>query len=192
QTTLLITGGAGFIGANFIHYMLEQYPDYHLINVDKLTYAGSKANLKTVLDHPKHTFIQADIADAKSIEKIFQDYPINGVIHFAAESHVDRSIQDSSDFVKTNVLGTLNLLQAAKEKWSGPSERQTNRFHYISTDEIYGALGDQGMFSEQTPYDPRNPYSASKASANLMVKSFGHTYDMNVIISSCSNNYGPM
>ncbi|MFB4167697.1 dTDP-glucose 4,6-dehydratase [Virgibacillus sp. JSM 102003] len=190
--TLLITGGNGFIGSNFIHYLLNKYPDYQLINVDKLTYAGSRANLRDVENFKNYHFIQGDIADESLMKSIFSIYDISGVIHFAAESHVDRSIENATSFIESNVLGTTTLLQAARESWEMKGELATRRFHHISTDEVYGSLGTDGKFNEETPYDPRNPYSASKASANMIVKSFGNTYGMNIVISSSSNNYGPM
>ncbi len=188
---ILITGGAGFIGSNFIQYYQRKYPDQQLINIDKLTYAGSLNNLTEVENKENYHFIQGDIADINTVAAIFKEYDIEGVIHFAAESHVDRSIDDASPFINTNVVGTLNLLQAARADWEAKGVLQERRFHQISTDEVYGSLGESGKFTEETPYDPRNPYSASKAGANFLVKSFGHTYGMNVIISSCSNNYGP-
>lgn len=191
DSALLVTGGAGFIGANFIHYYLKKYPNSQLLNVDKLTYAGTTANLQAVSHLENYHFIHGDITDKALVEEIFADYDISGVIHFAAESHVDRSIQDAKQFVESNVLGTLMLLQAAKNDWEQKGFLGERRFHHISTDEIYGALGEEGKFTEETPYDPRNPYSASKAGANLLVKSFGYTYGMNVVISSSSNNYGP-
>ncbi|MCT1905203.1 dTDP-glucose 4,6-dehydratase [Oceanobacillus sojae] len=188
---ILITGGAGFIGSNFIQYYHKKYPDQQLINIDKLTYAGSLNNLTEVENKKNYHFIQGDIADINAVTAIFKEYDIEGVIHFAAESHVDRSIDDASPFINTNVVGTLNLLQAARADWEAKGELQERRFHQISTDEVYGSLGESGKFTEETPYDPRNPYSASKAGANFLAKSFGYTYGMNVIISSCSNNYGP-
>lgn len=188
---ILITGGAGFIGSNFIQYYHKKYPDQQLINIDKLTYAGSLNNLTEVENKKNYHFIQGDIADINTVTAIFKEYDIEGVIHFAAESHVDRSIDDANPFINTNVAGTLNLLQAARADWEAKGELQERRFHQISTDEVYGSLGESGKFTEETPYDPRNPYSASKAGANFLVKSFGYTYGMNVIISSCSNNYGP-
>lgn len=189
--TLLVTGGAGFIGANFVVHMVNSYPDYHILNLDKLTYAGTLNNLQEVENSPNYSFVEGDIADSQLVKALFKKYNITGVIHFAAESHVDRSIEDGTSFVTTNVLGTHTLLQAAKEAWEKDDLLNKNRFHHISTDEIYGSLGEDGMFSEVTPYDPRNPYSATKAGANLLVKSFGYTYGMNIVISSCSNNYGP-
>lgn len=192
--TLLVTGGAGFIGSNFVVHMARTYPNYHILTIDKLTYAGNKDNLAEVHDLANVTFIEGDITDRQLISSLFSEYPIQGVINFAAESHVDRSIEDGTSFVTTNVLGTFTLLQAAKEAWQQEGRLNTHRFHQISTDEVYGSLDSdnhEDKFSEDTPFDPRNPYSATKAGANFIVKSFGYTYDMNVIISSCSNNYGP-
>lgn len=191
KQTLLVTGGAGFIGSNFIIHMIHKYPDLQLLNIDKLTYAGTKANLVEIEDLNNYHFIQGDIADENFIQSIFTDYDISGVIHFAAESHVDRSIKDAKAFIHTNVLGTMVLLQAALNDWRKKGLLAQRRFHHISTDEVYGSLGEYGKFSEDTPYDPRNPYSASKASSNMLVKSFGYTYGMNIIITSCSNNFGP-
>ncbi|WP_106496543.1 dTDP-glucose 4,6-dehydratase [Lentibacillus sp. Marseille-P4043] len=191
KPTLLVTGGAGFIGSNFITYFLEKYPDELLLNIDKLTYAGSTANLDEAEKHQGYDFINGDITDETLINRIFTDFDISGVIHFAAESHVDRSIQDAKQFVETNVIGTTVLMQAARNAWEKQDVLTERRFHHISTDEVYGSLGATGKFHELTPYDPRNPYSASKAGANLLVKSFGSTFGMNVVISSCSNNYGP-
>lgn len=188
---LLITGGAGFIGSNFVIYLLNKYSDYHIVNLDKLTYAGSLDNLREVEHHPQYTFIQGDITDSALVASVFADHSITDVIHFAAESHVDRSIADGTSFVETNVLGTFTLIQAAKNAWEAEEVLSERRFHYISTDEIYGTLDDEGTFSEDSAYDPRNPYSATKAGANMLVKSFGYTYGMNIVISSCSNNYGP-
>jgi dTDP-glucose 4,6-dehydratase len=189
--TLLITGGAGFIGSNFIHYMLHSYPEYQIINIDKLTYAGSKANLREAEGNANYLFIQADITNSTLVNAIFNEYDIIGVIHFAAESHVDRSIKDAAVFTETNLVGTITLLQAAKNAWEKQGALKERRFHHISTDEVYGSLGETGKFNEKTPYDPRNPYSASKAGSNMLVNSFGHTYGMNIVITSSSNNYGP-
>ncbi|SFB33019.1 dTDP-glucose 4,6-dehydratase [Lentibacillus halodurans] len=191
--SLLITGGAGFIASHFIHYIRQQYPEYHIINIDKLTYAGSDTNLKHITFTENYDFIKGDIADEQLINHIFSDYDIDGVIHFAAESHVDRSIKDAKTFIESNVLGTTVLLQAARNAWNKAGELDKRRFYQISTDEVYGSLelDTDKRFNEQTPYDPRNPYSASKASADMLVKSFGHTYDMNIVTSSSSNNYGP-
>ncbi|WP_261134125.1 dTDP-glucose 4,6-dehydratase [Bacillus sp. Marseille-Q3570] len=192
KQTLLVTGGAGFIGSNFIHYIPEKYPDYQIINIDKLTYAGSLANLHEIETNPNYQFIEGDIADFRLVSDVFAQHDITGVIHFAAESHVDNSIENASPFVITNVVGTVNLLQAAKQSWEEKGELSERRFHHISTDEVYGSLENEtDQFTEETPYDPRNPYSASKASANMLVKSFSHTHGMNVVISSSSNNYGP-
>ncbi|ASK62592.1 dTDP-glucose 4,6-dehydratase [Virgibacillus phasianinus] len=191
QSSLLVTGGAGFIGSNFIHHYLHKYPDSKLINLDKLTYAGSKNNLSEVQNLNNYQFIHGDIADEKLVNDLFSTYDIAGVIHFAAESHVDNSIEDAKAFITTNVQGTYTLLQAAKQAWEKNNQLAKRRFHQISTDEVYGSLGETGKFHEETPYNPRNPYSASKASANMLVKSFGYTYGMNVVISSSSNNYGP-
>lgn len=191
--SLLITGGAGFIASHFIHYMKQTYPDAHIINIDKLTYAGSNVNLKHLAASENYDFIEGDVTDDQLIHHVFSEYAIDGVIHFAAESHVDRSIKDVKTFIESNMLGTAVLLQAAREAWDKAGELETRRFHQISTDEVYGSLNltTEGKFNEQTPYDPRNPYSASKAGADMLVKSFGHTYGMNVITSSSSNNYGP-
>ncbi|WP_121614683.1 dTDP-glucose 4,6-dehydratase [Virgibacillus halodenitrificans] len=191
KKALLITGGAGFIGSNFVAYMIDKYPDYQIINIDKLTYAGNLENLSGLENYPNYEFIQGDIADQNLIESIFAMYDVWGVVHFAAESHVDRSIEDATAFIHTNIVGTQVLLQTAKMDWERKGELAQRRFHHISTDEVYGSLGEKGMFNEKTPYDPRNPYSASKAGANMLVKSFGYTYGMNIVITSSSNNYGP-
>ncbi|MFC4023785.1 dTDP-glucose 4,6-dehydratase [Oceanobacillus longus] len=191
EGTILITGGAGFIGSNFIQYFMGEHPNVTILNIDKLTYAGSTDNLKEVERSDRYQFIHGDIAHVSLVKHVFQNYDIRGVIHFAAESHVDRSIEDSRAFIESNVLGTMTLLQAARDDWEKKGEISSRRFHQISTDEIYGSLGSDGKFSEETTYDPRNPYSASKAGANLLVKSFGYTYGMNIVISSSSNNYGP-
>ncbi|WP_404454660.1 dTDP-glucose 4,6-dehydratase [Virgibacillus necropolis] len=191
KQSLLVTGGAGFIGSNFITYFMKKYPNTQLINIDKLTYAGSKKNLSEVENLINYQFINGDITDENLVKDIFSNFNISGVIHFAAESHVDRSIEDAKAFVESNVLGTFTLLQAAKYAWEKKGLLTERRFHQISTDEVYGSLGEKGKFSEETPYDPRNPYSASKASANMIVKSFGYTHGMNVVICSSSNNYGP-
>lgn len=202
-TTLLITGGAGFIGSNFIPYFLEKYPHYKLLNLDLLTYAGNLENLKEVEEHPRYTFIQGNICDRELVEKLFDDYDIRGVIHFAAESHVDNSIKNPGVFVETNVNGTFTLLDVAYKYWMDSpfkykeqyQSRITNyelpRFHHISTDEVYGSLGETGLFSETSPYAPNSPYSASKASSDMIVRSYHHTYGMDTVITNCSNNYGP-
>lgn len=186
-TSILITGGAGFIGSNFVPYFVEKYPDYHIINLDKLTYAGVLSNLKEVNGKKNYQFVQGDICDRPLIEKIFAENNIEGVIHFAAESHVDNSISGPGAFIRTNVNGTFTLLDVARLNWKGKS----HRFHHISTDEVYGSLGETGLFTETTPYAPNSPYSASKASSDLIVRSYHHTYGMNVVTTNCSNNYGP-
>ncbi|SEB16420.1 dTDP-glucose 4,6-dehydratase [Thalassobacillus cyri] len=191
KKTLLITGGAGFIGSNFITYFLKAHDNYEIVNLDKLTYAGSLANLREAEGYHNYHFIEGDIADESVVEMVFADFDIDGIIHFAAESHVDKSIADTKPFITTNVVGTVNLLQTAKRDWEQKGVLAERRFHHISTDEVYGSLDEDGAFTEETPYDPRNPYSASKASANMLVKSYHNTYGMNVVISSSSNNYGP-
>lgn len=196
HSNILITGGAGFIGSNYIKYYLENYPHYHIINLDKLTYAGKLSNLKEFEKHSNYTFIKGDICDKKLIDKLFKTYIFSGVIHFAAESHVDNSINSPETFIKTNVLGTFNLINAAKNHWiEAPFKTklgcESNRFHHISTDEVYGSLGDNGLFNEKTPYAPNSPYSASKASSDFIVRSYFHTYGLNVVTTNCSNNYGP-
>lgn len=195
--TLLVTGGAGFIGSNFVIYMLNKYPDYRIINLDKLTYAGNLENLKSVENTPNYIFVQGDICDKEVVEDIFKTYDINCVVNFAAESHVDRSISDPEIFVKTNILGTLNLLNTAKKYWLNElstvnCQLSTERkFLQVSTDEVYGSLGETGYFTESTPLDPHSPYSASKTGADLIVKAYCDTYKMPVNITRCSNNYGP-
>ncbi|MBO5833737.1 MAG: dTDP-glucose 4,6-dehydratase [Alphaproteobacteria bacterium] len=194
--TILVTGGAGFIGSNFVPYFCEKHPEYNVINLDKLTYAGNLDNLRECESMPNYKFVQGDICDAELIEKIFTENDIRGVIHFAAESHVDNSIKGPRAFINTNIVGTFNLLDAARKHWmEGPSRVKTGyekcRFHHISTDEVYGALGETGMFREDTPYAPNSPYSASKASSDFLVRAYHHTFGMNVTTSNCSNNYGP-
>lgn len=193
---ILITGGAGFIGSNFIPYILEQREDIHVVNLDKLTYAGNLHNLTEIKDHPRYTFIQGDICNRGIVENVFEKFKIAGVIHFAAESHVDNSIRNPKIFFETNVLGTLNLLDAARKCWMDSTECYKEeykfaRFHHISTDEVYGTLGSEGFFTEATPYAPNSPYSASKASSDMLVRSYYHTYGLNVVTTNCSNNYGP-
>ncbi|HHW58008.1 MAG TPA: dTDP-glucose 4,6-dehydratase [Clostridia bacterium] len=189
--TILVTGGAGFIGSNFIKYMLSKYKDYKIINLDKLTYAGNLENLKDVEDNPNYTFIKGDICDKELVEEIFSQ-DIDYVVNFAAESHVDRSIMDPEIFVKTNVLGTVTLLNAAKKAWEqGDGFKEGKKFLQVSTDEVYGSLGETGYFTETTPLDPHSPYSSSKAAADLIVKAYYDTYKMPVNITRCSNNYGP-
>ena len=185
--TVLITGGAGFIGSNFIPFLLNKNPNVIVINLDKLTYAGNLKNLIEINAHPNYTFVEGDICDYSLINKIFKDYNINGVINFAAESHVDNSIDSPSPFIKTNIEGTFNLLEVARKHWKG----KEYRFHHISTDEVYGSLPEEGYFTEESNYQPNSPYSASKASSDFLVRSYHHTYGMNVVTSNCSNNYGP-
>lgn len=194
--TILITGGAGFIGSNFVPYFCEKYPEYKIINLDKLTYAGNLENLCECENMSNYTFVQGDICDADLVEKLFDENDIRGVIHFAAESHVDNSIKGPRAFINTNVIGTFNLLDAARRHWmDAPGAVKLGyedaRFHHISTDEVYGALGETGLFREDTPYAPNSPYSASKASSDFLVRAYHHTYGMNVTTSNCSNNYGP-
>ncbi|MCR4435369.1 MAG: dTDP-glucose 4,6-dehydratase [Clostridiales bacterium] len=190
--TLLVTGGAGFIGSNFILYMLNRYNDYKIVNLDKLTYAGNLENLKSVEDHPHYSFFQGDICDRELVEGLFSHYEIDYVINFAAESHVDRSILNPEIFAGTNILGTMTLLNAARNSWEGGMGfKEGKKFIQVSTDEVYGSLGSEGLFTEATPLDPHSPYSASKAAADLFVKSYFDTYKMPVNITRCSNNYGP-
>ena len=194
--TILVTGGAGFIGSNFVPYFTEKYPEYHVINLDKLTYAGNLDNVKECDGMSNYTFVQGDICDRALIEKLFAEYDIQGVIHFAAESHVDNSIKNPGAFIKTNIEGTFTLIDVAFRHWMvGPNKVKEGyedcRFHHISTDEVYGTLGNEGMFEETTPYAPNSPYSASKASSDFIVRAYHHTFGMNVTTSNCSNNYGP-
>ncbi|AJD30721.1 dTDP-glucose 4,6-dehydratase [Clostridium sporogenes] len=190
--TYLVTGGAGFIGSNFIHYMFKKYKDIKIINLDKLTYAGNLENLKAVENNPFYTFIQGDICNKDLVESIFNDYDIDYVVNFAAESHVDKSILEPEIFVKTNVLGTVTLLNIARKAWKVEySFKQSKKYLQVSTDEVYGSLGDTGYFTETTPIDSHSPYSSSKASADLMVKAYFDTYNMPINITRCSNNYGP-
>ena len=194
--TILVTGGAGFIGSNFVPYFAAKYPEYNVINLDKLTYAGNLDNLKECEGMSNYTFVQGDICDEALIEKLFAEHDIRGVIHFAAESHVDNSIKGPRAFINTNIVGTFNLLEAARKHWmDAPNKYKADyegcRFHHISTDEVYGTLGDDGMFEETTPYAPNSPYSASKASSDFLVRAYHHTFGMNVTTSNCSNNYGP-
>lgn len=191
--TYLVTGGAGFIGSNFIIYMLNKYSDVKIINVDVLTYAGNLENLKSVENNPNYTFIQADICDKEAINKIFDENTVDYVVNFAAESHVDRSISNPEIFVQTNVLGTVNLLNIAKNAWTtgDGTYREGVRFHQVSTDEVYGSLGETGFFTETTPLCPHSPYSSSKAAADMFVSAYHDTYKLPVSITRCSNNYGP-
>ena len=191
--SLLITGGAGFIGGHVVRLMTQRYPDYHIICLDKLTYAGNLETIADVAEAPNFTFVQADICDYETMCRLLVEHEVDGIIHLAAESHVDRSISDPFTFARTNVLGTLSLLQAAKEVWSArPEGYEGKRFYHISTDEVYGALElDGGFFTEQTKYDPHSPYSASKASSDHFVRAFHDTYGLPTLVTNCSNNYGP-
>lgn len=190
--TYLVTGGAGFIGSNFVLYMLKKYNDVKILNIDKLTYAGNLENLKAVENNPNYVFIQADICDKEAINNIFKEYDVDYVVNFAAESHVDRSIREPEVFAMTNVIGTVNLLNAAKTAWeTSDGWVEGKKYLQVSTDEVYGSLGETGFFMETTPLDPHSPYSSSKASADLMVKAYADTFKMPVNITRCSNNYGP-
>jgi dTDP-glucose 4,6-dehydratase len=196
--TVLVTGGAGFIGSNFVKYMLKQHPDYKIINLDVLTYAGNLENLTDIEENPNYFFEKGDIVDRSLVNDLFARYDFDTVVNFAAESHVDRSIEDPEIFIQTNVMGTLVLLDEAKNHWQTgkdengyPTYRAGVRYHQVSTDEVYGALGKTGMFTETTPIAPNSPYSASKASADLVVRSYGQTFKLPITISRCSNNYGP-
>lgn len=194
--TILITGGAGFIGSNFISFYLNKYNDYQVLNLDYLTYAGDLNNLSDVQEHPNYKFFEGDICNRALIEKIFKEHEVQGVIHFAAESHVDNSISGPDEFIRTNVTGTFTLLDVARKTWQDApfktkQKYSSARFHHISTDEVYGSLGPTGLFTENTPYAPNSPYSASKASSDLIVRSYFHTYGLNVVTTNCSNNYGP-
>ncbi len=186
--TILITGGAGFIGSHLVRLFVHKYPDYKIVNLDKLTYAGNLANLTDIENQPNYEFVKGDIVDAGFMNQLFSDYQFDAVIHLAAESHVDRSIEGPMEFIMTNIVGTTNLLNAAKDSWNNNFEDKL--FYHVSTDEVYGSLGDEGMFLETTSYDPRSPYSASKASSDHIVRAYYHTYGMPIVISNCSNNYG--
>src|SRR5690606_28968162 len=186
--TIIITGGAGFIGSHVVRRFVTQYPEYTIVNLDKLTYAGNLANLKDIEAAPNYKFEKGDICDTSFVEQLFEQYKPDAVIHLAAESHVDRSITDPLDFVMTNVVGTVTLLNVAKNAWKGAYDQ--HRFYHVSTDEVYGTLGETGMFEETTAYDPHSPYSASKASSDHFVRAYHDTYGMDCVISNCSNNYG--
>jgi dTDP-glucose 4,6-dehydratase len=189
KKTILITGGAGFIGSHVVRLFVNKYPDYHIINLDALTYAGNLENLRDIEKKPNYEFVRANIADESQVMEVFEKYHPDGVIHLAAESHVDRSISNPTEFIYTNIVGTVNLLNAARTAWK--DELPGKRFYHISTDEVYGSLGDSGYFTETTPYDPKSPYSASKASSDHLVRAYHHTFGLPVVLSNCSNNYGP-
>jgi len=185
---ILVTGGAGFIGSHLIRLLVNKYPDYHIVNLDLLTYAGNLENLTDVEKKDNYTFVKGDIVDDQFLDELFSKYNFDGVIHLAAESHVDRSIEDPMSFIKTNIIGTVNLLNAARKAWG---DYKGKRFYHVSTDEVYGSLGETGFFTEETSYDPRSPYSSSKASSDHLVRAYHHTYGMPIVVSNCSNNYGP-
>lgn len=186
---ILITGGAGFIGSHVVRLLVNKYPHYHIVNLDKLTYAGNLENLKDIEQQPNYTFVKGDIVDATFLSNLFAQHQFDGVIHLAAESHVDRSIENPLEFVMTNVVGTVNLLNAARHSWK--SNMEGKRFYHVSTDEVYGSLDHGGFFLETTPYDPQSPYSASKAGSDHFVRAYHNTYKLPVVLSNCSNNYGP-
>jgi dTDP-glucose 4,6-dehydratase len=190
KRSILISGGAGFIGSHLVRLFVNKYPEYLIVNLDALTYAGNLLNLTDIESSPNYQFVKGDICDTELLDEIFEKFKIDSVLHCAAESHVDRSISDPLTFVRTNLLGTAALLSTAKKHWQ-QSQNSTHRFHHISTDEVYGSLGAEGFFTERTPYDPRSPYSASKAGSDHLVRAFGHTYGMDIVITNCSNNYGP-
>ena len=190
ERTIIITGGAGFIGSHVVRLFVGKYPQYRIVNLDALTYAGNLENLRDVEQAPNYVFEKVNILNAGELVRIFENYEPDGIIHLAAESHVDRSILSPLDFVYTNVIGTVNLLNAAREFWR-PQQKKPYRFYHISTDEVYGALGAEGLFTEETRYDPHSPYSASKAASDHFVRAYGDTYGLPVVVSNCSNNYGP-
>lgn len=189
QKTILITGGAGFIGSHVIRLFVTKYPQYRIVNLDALTYAGNLENLHDIENKPNYAFVKADISKPEQVEAVFNTFQPNGIIHLAAESHVDRSISNPTEFIFTNIVGTTNLLNASRATWKDIAEGR--RFYQISTDEVYGSLGASGFFTEKTPYDPKSPYSASKASSDHLVRAYHHTFGLPAVISNCSNNYGP-
>ena len=192
ERKILITGGAGFIGSHVVRLMVNKYPNYLIVNLDALTYVGNPANLRDVEEAPNYRFEKVDICDVEAVRAVFERHEIDSVIHLAAESHVDRSIDDPFAFARTNVLGTLTLLQVAKERWlNGGNETATHLFYHVSTDEVYGSLGAEGIFTEESRYEPHSPYSASKASSDHFVRAFHDTFGLPTVISNCSNNYGP-
>ncbi|MDQ7041297.1 MAG: dTDP-glucose 4,6-dehydratase [Rhodothermus sp.] len=188
---VLVTGGAGFIGSNFLLYMVPRYPSVQFINLDSLTYAGNLLNLRDIEEAPNYRFVRGDVADAPLVERLFREYGITTVVHLAAESHVDRSIMTPLSFVLTNTVGTVTLLEAARKAWGNHADPERFRFYHISTDEVFGSLGPEGYFTESTPYNPRSPYAASKAASDHFVRAYWHTYGLPVVLSNCSNNYGP-
>lgn len=185
---ILVTGGAGFIGAHLVNRLVERYPTYQIVNLDKLTYAGNLENLKPAENKDNYVFVKGDICDSNLLDELFKLYQFDGVIHLAAESHVDRSISNPMSFIETNIVGTVTLLNTARRHWEGETGK---RFYHVSTDEVYGTLGETGFFTEETAYDPRSPYSASKASSDHLVRAYMHTYHLPIVVSNCSNNYGP-
>jgi len=188
KQTILVTGGAGFIGSHLVRLLVNKYSDYQIINLDALTYAGNLNSLKDIEAKDNYTFVKGDITDPDFLNQLFQQYDFDGVIHLAAESHVDRSISDPMSFIMTNIVGTVHLLNAARHNWKS---FEGKRFYHVSTDEVYGSLGETGFFLEDTSYDPRSPYSASKASSDHLVRAYHHTYGLPIVVSNCSNNYGP-
>lgn len=192
KKTVLVTGGCGFIGVNFVRLLLEDHTDWQVINLDKLTYAGNLQSLKSVEDNSRYTFVRGDICDQELVTSLFTKYQIDTVVHFAAESHVDRSITGPDEFIQTNIVGTFALLEVARKQWLKEGKSSTGcRFLHVSTDEVYGSLGEEGYFTEKTSYDPRSPYSASKSSSDHLVRAYFHTYGLPILITNCSNNYGP-
>lgn len=191
ERVVLVTGGAGFIGSQLVRHFVKKYPSTKIVNLDALTYAGNLENLRDVENAPNYSFVKGNICDGAFVKDLFDTYNFDGVIHLAAESHVDRSIEDPMAFINTNVLGTANLLFAALKNWSAQGDMSSKRFYHVSTDEVYGSLGETGLFREDTPYSPRSPYSAAKASSDHFVRAFYHTYKLPILISNCSNNYGP-